>query len=87
MRSAAAAAPPDWRLGTSIADALGPAGIRGVERCGSRLLVELADPSKLSTAALEDLDVRGWVAVENGVQIIVGPDAEKVGRMLVGRVE
>ena len=87
LRSAAAAASPDSRLGTAIADALRPAGIRGVERCGSRLLVELSDATKLSPAALDDLRVRGWVRVKSGVQVILGPDAESVRQLLVGRIE
>ncbi len=67
---------------SAIADALGPAGIRSVAVCGSRLLIDLADASQLKADELDKLDVRGWVAVPSGVQIIVGPEAEAAAEAL-----
>jgi PTS system N-acetylglucosamine-specific IIC component len=81
MRSATSATKGQGVAG-AIADALRPAGIRNVEVCGSRLAIELQDPSKLSSLELDRLGSRGWVAVEGGVQIIIGPDADTVGREL-----
>ena len=69
-------------LATAIAETLGPFGIRTVDRCGSRLLITLDDPSGTSAAGLDRLGSRGWVAVAGGVQIIVGPEAEAVARDL-----
>jgi N-acetylglucosamine PTS system EIICBA or EIICB component len=84
LRSAAVAAPqlPRSNLAAAIADALSPAVIRSVGRCGSRLLVQLADADRISAADLDRLAVRGWVRVDSGVQIIIGPDVELVKREL-----
>jgi len=65
---------------TAIIDVLASAGIRAVRRCGSRLLIDLNDPSAFSSAELERLNTRGWVITAAGIQIIVGPDAEAVQR-------
>jgi N-acetylglucosamine PTS system EIICBA or EIICB component len=85
LRSAASATRPgaDSGLADAIANALRPAIIREIELCGSRLLIALEDSSKLEAAALDRLDVRGWVSVEGGVQIIVGPDAGLVREALL----
>lgn len=71
-------------LADAIADALRPAGIRSIGLCGSRLLVEVNDPSRVSAAELGGLGARGWVPVSGGVQIIVGPEAEAVAATLRG---
>jgi PTS system N-acetylglucosamine-specific IIC component len=80
IRAAAAAASTSQaskpELVDSIADALRPAGIRSVESCGSRLLIDLDDPSRISASALDRLDTRGWVIVSGGIQIIIGSGAE-----------
>jgi N-acetylglucosamine PTS system EIICBA or EIICB component len=81
LRSAASASQGQG-LAAAIADALRPAGIGGVDVCGSRLAITLKDPSKLVPAELDRIGSRGWVAVAGGVQIIIGPDAESVGREL-----
>ncbi len=73
-----ARAAPD--LAAAIAHALEPAAIRSVEVRGSRLLVELEDSSRLSATELDKLGTRGWVRVEDGVQLIIGPDADAVAR-------
>jgi PTS system N-acetylglucosamine-specific IIC component len=73
-------------LNAAIADALRPAGIHSVEVRGSRLLIELDDPSRLSPSDLDGLGVRGWVLVRNGVQLIIGPDANAVAEALPVRV-
>jgi len=67
----------------AISEALRPAGIRAVELCGSRLAIALEDPSKMVAAELDRLPVRGWVAVPNGVQIVIGPDADGIGTELL----
>lgn len=83
VRSALSGAQPARsNLADGIAKALGSAGIKAVETCGSRLAIELGDLSKISAADLDSLGSRGWVAAGNGVQIIVGPDAEEVARDL-----
>ena len=89
LRSAASAAGGSSEVPTAvaIADTLRPAGIRSVAVCGSRLLIELDDPSRISAAELERLPVRGWVAVEGGIQIIIGPGAEAIWRELVSNSE
>jgi PTS system N-acetylglucosamine-specific IIC component len=82
IRSAAVSARragQDPGLATAVAEALGPAGIRSVEVRGSRLLIDLADPSRLSAPDLDRLGTRGWVSVPGGVQLIIGPDADAVG--------
>jgi PTS system N-acetylglucosamine-specific IIC component len=80
IRAAAAAVsktqPGKPELTGSIADVLRPAGIRSVEACGSRLLIDLDDPSRISATALDRLDTRGWVIVSGGIQIVIGPGAE-----------
>ena len=68
--------------GPAIAQALGPAGIRNVGICGSRLTIDVEDTSRITKARLDTLPIRGWVAVDHGVQIIIGPDAERVARQL-----
>ena len=65
---------------TAIIDVLASAGIRAVRRCGSRLLIDLNDPSAFPSAELERLNTRGWVITAAGIQLIVGPDAEAVQR-------
>jgi PTS system N-acetylglucosamine-specific IIC component len=65
---------------TAIIDVLAAAGILAVGRCGSRLLINLDDASKFSSAELERLNIRGWVMSAAGIQIIIGPDAEVVQR-------
>ena len=79
-----ASARPD--IAAAIADALRPAGIRAVSTCGSRLLVDLEDMTRLSAPTLDALPTRGWVAAGGGVQIIVGPDPEAVAEALSARV-
>jgi N-acetylglucosamine PTS system EIICBA or EIICB component len=65
-------------LATAIVDVLGPAGIRAVGRCGSRLVIELDDPSAFSAAELDRLRTRGWVQMPQGLHIIIGRDAGSV---------
>ena len=69
---------PAPSLARAITEMLGPAGISGVRICGSRLLIDLDDPSQVSAADLDSLPLRGWVGVQSGVQIIVGPNANSV---------
>ena len=87
---AAAAAPEvpaaEVDLVSAIADAVSAAGIRAVQVCGSRLLIDVADPSRVSPADLDAIGARGWVAVTGGVQIIVGPGAEATAEALSARV-
>ena len=66
----------------AIAETLQPAGIRAVEVRGSRLLVELEDPSSLSATDLDRLGTRGWVIVSVGIQIIIGPGVEAAAEAL-----
>ncbi|HZC37965.1 MAG TPA: N-acetylglucosamine-specific PTS transporter subunit IIBC [Sphingomicrobium sp.] len=86
IRAAAVAVPQprpaETDLVSAISNALRPAGIRSVTTCGSRLLVDLDDPSRLSDADLNRLGARGWVAVGGGVQIIIGPEAEAIAEAL-----
>jgi phosphotransferase system IIB component len=53
-----------------------------VEVRGSRLLVELEDPSSLSATDLDRLGTRGWVIVSGGIQIIIGPGVEAAAEAL-----
>lgn len=84
MRGAAAFAPQAARpnLAGAIADALRPAGIRAIEPRGSRLLIELDDPSRISAADLDCLGARGWVSVAGGIQLVIGPEAQAVAQAL-----
>ena len=66
----------------AIAQALEPARIRKVGLCGSRLTIEVEDTSRLAKAELDVLPIRGWVAVDDGLQIIIGPEAEAVAQQL-----
>jgi N-acetylglucosamine PTS system EIICBA or EIICB component len=68
----------------AIAQVLGPAGIRTVGTCGSRLTINLDEPSRLDSANLDGLPIRGWVAVDGGVQIVIGPGTEAVAEQLRG---
>jgi len=70
----------------AIAMTLERAGIRAVEVRGSRLLIDLDHPSLLSAAMLDALAIRGWVFVDGGVQLIIGPDAQMVAQALTTRV-
>jgi PTS system N-acetylglucosamine-specific IIC component len=67
----------------AIAALLQPAGIRGVEVRGSRLLVDLEDSSRLSASDLDQLGTRGWVIVSGGIQLIIGPEAEAAAEALL----
>ena len=73
---------PEPNLAGGIAEALRPAGIKNVGVCGSRLTVDLEEPSRLSASQLDALPVRGWVAVDGGVHVILGPEAERVAEEL-----
>jgi len=84
VRSAGAERPDE---AAAIAQALGPAGIRKVGTCGSRLTIDLEEPSRVASGQLDALPVRGWVAVAGGVQIIIGLDAETVAEQLRGRLK
>ncbi|HET6942049.1 MAG TPA: N-acetylglucosamine-specific PTS transporter subunit IIBC [Sphingomicrobium sp.] len=66
----------------AIADALGAVRITDIGICGSRLTVYVDEPFRISAVDLDQLDVRGWVAVAGGVQIIIGPNAGAVRREL-----
>jgi PTS system N-acetylglucosamine-specific IIC component len=79
VRSAGDAQPD---VAGSIASALKPARIREVGLCGSRLTIGLEDPKRLDPSSLDALPIRGWVAVDGGVQVIIGPDAEAVASQL-----
>ena len=82
-RAAAQAVPTDHPdLAAAIAQALRAAHIRTIGRCGSRLLIGLDDPSRISAAELDRLAIRGWVGVPGGIQIIVGPGAETTAEKL-----
>ena len=79
IRSASAASElPASQIAQALAEALAPAGIKHVGICGSRLLIEVREPSKISPSKLDKLNLRGWVAVPSGAQIIVGPTANTV---------
>ena len=80
----ASAAQGSGNLANAIADSLGPAGIRSVALCGSRLVVDLDEPSRLFAEELDSLGTRGWVLVPGGIQLIIGPDAERVAEGLRG---
>jgi PTS system N-acetylglucosamine-specific IIC component len=73
-------------LETDVADAIAlalePARIRKVGLCGSRLTIEVEDTSRLAKAELDALPIRGWVAVDDGLQIIIGPEAEAVAQQV-----
>jgi PTS system N-acetylglucosamine-specific IIC component len=86
IRSAAVAptARDSSDLATAIVDVLGPAGISAISRCGSRLLIELDDPSAFSATELDRLGTRGWVQMPQGLHIIIGPDAGSVHTQING---
>jgi PTS system N-acetylglucosamine-specific IIC component len=90
IRAAATATPGSGKhesdLATGIAEALKPAGMESVATCGSRLLIGLRDPSRVSATALDGIGARGWVPVPSGVQIIIGPQAEAVAEALSARI-
>jgi PTS system N-acetylglucosamine-specific IIC component len=69
-------------LAGAIGRALKPAQIRAVSVCDSRLAIDLDDSSRIDASALNALPIRGWVAVDGGVQIIIGPEAEAIARQL-----
>jgi PTS system N-acetylglucosamine-specific IIC component len=71
-------------VAAAIADAVGAAGIRGVDVRASRLLIELEDPSRLVASELDQLPLRGWVVVGHGIQIVIGPSADAVMAELLG---
>lgn len=79
LRSAGDAGPD---LAGAIAQALRSARICTVGICDSRLTIDLDDANRLDTSALDALPIRGWVAVDGGVQIIIGPEAEAIARQL-----
>jgi PTS system N-acetylglucosamine-specific IIC component len=66
----------------AIARALEPARIRKVGLCGSRLTIEVEDTGRIAKAELDKMPIRGWVAVDGGAQIIIGPEAEAVAQQL-----
>jgi PTS system N-acetylglucosamine-specific IIC component len=68
----------DASLADAITDVLRIAGVRTIARCGSRLLFTLNDPGKIIPAELDHVAPRGWVRVEDGVQVIIGPNAGAV---------
>jgi PTS system N-acetylglucosamine-specific IIC component len=84
IRSAAVSQPTlqSTDIAATIADALGPGRILAVSTCGSRLLVDLEDMTRIPASALDALETRGWVATASGVQLIVGPGARAVAEAL-----
>ena len=83
LRAASQVSPAPARTASvALGEALRQAGIRSVDVRGSRLLIELDDPSRIDSAELDRLEVRGWVSVPGGVQVIIGPDAETVRKEL-----
>jgi phosphotransferase system IIB component len=74
-------------IGAAIADALKSAGIRAVSTCGSRLLIELRDPSRPSARDLDSIGARAWVQVPSGVQIIIGPGAQEAADSLTAMID
>ncbi len=84
IRAAAAARRPtgDPDMVTAITEALRPARIQSVEARGSRLLIGLDDPSRLSASDLDQLGLRGWVLLPRGLQIIIGPGADAIAEAL-----
>jgi PTS system N-acetylglucosamine-specific IIC component len=91
IRAAVAGAPKPGKdesgLAIATAEALEPAGMESVTTCGSRLLIGLRHPSRVSATALDGIGARGWVAVRSGVQIIIGPQAEAVAEALSARID
>jgi PTS system N-acetylglucosamine-specific IIC component len=87
IRAARSAAGETTRpnLAAALRQTLEPAGIRSVEVRGSRLLVDVDDPSRLSATELDSLGTRGWVLVAGGIQLIIGPDADAVAEGLRDR--
>jgi len=69
-------------IAATIAEVLGLAAIRSVSTCGSRLLVDLEDMTRIPASALDALRTRGWVATAAGVQLIIGPHAQAVAERL-----
>jgi PTS system N-acetylglucosamine-specific IIC component len=69
-------------LPAAIVAALQPAGITSVAARASRLLIGLDDARRVSAGELDRLPTRGWVLVSGGVQIIVGPEADRVAEVL-----
>lgn len=80
--SATATSDPSGNLAANIVDTLRPAGVRLVEVRGSRILIDLEDPSRITLSEIDGLGIRGWVPVAGGVQLIIGPDAEAVAAKL-----
>lgn len=82
-RAAPAAAPSidDDRKAEKLLSALGgPANLRSVGTCSSRLRLVVADQGAVSEPALKALGARGVVRVgEHVVHVVLGPDAERVG--------
>ena len=57
----------------------GAANIRSIDACTTRLRLALADPTRIDRAALTRLGARGVVTLgEHGVQVILGPDADRI---------
>jgi N-acetylglucosamine PTS system EIICBA or EIICB component len=69
-------------MAQAIDQALESGVIRSVEVRASRLLIDLDDPSRLSASELDSLGLRGWVLVQGGIQLIVGPGAAVIADSL-----
>jgi PTS system N-acetylglucosamine-specific IIC component len=70
-------------LAARLLAALGGAGnVRDLQTCASRLRVEVADPSRVDSAALEALPVRGVARPGAALHVLIGPRAEAVAQSL-----
>jgi len=59
----------------------GPANLKAVGTCSSRLRVVVQDPTAVDEAALHAADIRGLLRVgDHAIHIVLGPRAERVGQ-------
>jgi PTS system N-acetylglucosamine-specific IIC component len=84
ISEAVAAGPPPSASTEALASALGGLGnLAGLVRRSSRVIVDLADPSLVDTAAARAAGARDLVISPAGkLHIILGPEAERVAQAL-----
>lgn len=75
----AGAAAAGGRAGALVAALGGPANLRAIDACTTRLRLDLADPGKVDEASLRRLGARGIVRPGgHALQVVLGPEADLV---------
>lgn len=65
----------------------GNENVKGHELRGSRIVVDLVDPSKVDQAKLKEIGVDAFILMSEKVTLVIQGDAEKVYRAIFGAAD